>query len=134
MCVQFDFGCALIYEIERQLQFPAGMNKALCYVTLKMRSVSSRKSNAGRQDGSKTDIANYLASAPSWTLWIGQLFNNATRKPDWRCFLRSTMASSPSAPATCQNQQAADVARGRTTTTAMTSPPAGHKTGRCQSS
>ena len=34
----------------------------------------------------------------------------------------------------CQEQQAADVARGRTTTTAMTSRPAGHNTGRCRSS
>ena len=29
------FGCALMYEIERQLQFPAGMNKILCYSMLR---------------------------------------------------------------------------------------------------
>ena len=94
--------------------------------TLKMRSEPLRKSTAERQDGSQTDIAKYHATL--WTLWNGQLFNNTTGKPDWRCFSSSTMASSPSAPATCQDQQAADVARGRTTTTAMTSPPAGHNT------
>ena len=45
------------------------------------------------------------------------------------------MTSAPSARAVCQDQQAADVARGRTTTTAMTSLPAGHSTiGRCRSS
>ena len=84
--------------------------------------------------GLKTDTAKHRASTPLWTLWNVQLFNNAAGKPDWRCFSSSTMASSPLAPAVCQDQQAADVARGRTTTTAMTSPPAGHSTGRCRSS
>ena len=102
--------------------------------TLKMRAAPLRKSNAERQDGSQIDTAKHRASTPLWTLWNGQLFNNAAGKPDWRCFSNSTMASSPSAPATCQDQQAADVAQGRTTTTAMTSPPAGHNTGRCRSS
>ena len=63
-----------------------------------------------------------------------KLFNNAAGKPDWRCFSSSTVASSPSAPDVCQDQQAADVARGRSTTTALTSPPAGHNTGRRRSS
>ena len=25
------FGCALMYEVERQLQFPTGVNKIYCY-------------------------------------------------------------------------------------------------------
>ena len=76
----------------------------------------------------------HRASTPSRTPWNGHLSNNATGKPDWRCFSSSTTPSSPSAPAIRQDQQAADVARGRTTTTAMTPPPAGHTTGRCRSS
>ena len=102
--------------------------------TLKMRSAPWRKSNTEWQDGPQTDTTKHLVSTLLWTLWNGQLFNNATGTPDWRCFSSSTMSSSPSAPATCQDQQAADVARGRTTTTAMISPPARHTTGRCRSS
>ena len=103
--------------------------------TLKMRSAPLRKSHAERQGGSQTVTAEHRASSPLWTLWNGQLFNNDAGKPNWRCFSSSNMTSAPSARAVCQDQQAADVARGRTTTTAMTSLPAGHSTiGRCRSS
>ena len=30
----FTFGCAVLYEIKQQVQFPAGMNKVLSYIML----------------------------------------------------------------------------------------------------
>ena len=102
--------------------------------TLQVRPRPFRRSNAEQQDGSPTDTARHHALTPCLMPSTGQHSKNDAGELDWRCSTSSTMVLSPSAPATCQNHQAADRAPEETTPAATTSHPAGHNTDRCRSS
>ena len=76
--------------------------------TLQVRSRPLRRSNTQQQDGSPTNTARHHALTPCLMPSIGQRSKNDAGELGWRCSTISTMALSPSTPATCQTHQAAD--------------------------
>ena len=100
-----SLGWSELSEADRQSQNRPVLEYA---ASLGHRSAPLRMSDAERHDGSLAETAKHLTSTQSWTPYNGKYYNNEAEKPGWRCSTSSTTALSPSFPAVCQNQHAAD--------------------------